>query len=65
MSEEKMDEVQGFDREQFSKFLEKATEEVRGWPAWKQAILGLPQTKSEGTLPNGTDDSSANGRGQE
>ena len=31
------------DREQFISYLEKASEVVRTWPSWKQAILGLPQ----------------------
>jgi len=48
MSEEKDRSVQLSEREQFSKFLEKTAEEVRGWPAWKQAILGAPQSTMKG-----------------
>jgi hypothetical protein len=57
MSEEKEQAAQKSEREQFSKFLEKAAEEVRGWPAWKQAILGLPQSGAKGDNAKDADDS--------
>jgi hypothetical protein len=56
MSEEQREEQQRLEREEFSRFLERTSEEVRGWPAWKQAILGLPQTRSERSLPETTSD---------
>ena len=42
----------------FSKFLEEAAEEVRSWPTWKQAILGLPQSSAKGANAKNTGDAS-------
>ena len=56
MNDEKKQAAQRSEREEFSKFLEKAAEEVRSWPAWKQAILGLPQSSAKGANAKNTGD---------
>jgi hypothetical protein len=58
MNEEKEHAVQKTEREQFSQFLERTAEEVRGWPAWKQAILGLPQSGAKSSNAKNTGDAS-------
>lgn len=58
MNEEKEHASQKTERELFSRFLEKTAEEVRGWPAWKQAILGVPQAGSKGASSKGSGDAS-------
>ncbi len=58
MNEEKDQAVQKTEREQFSKFLEKTAKEVRSWPAWKQAILGLPQSGAKGADAKSAGDAS-------
>jgi hypothetical protein len=67
MNDEKREEGKRFDPERFREFLNMASEEVRSWPAWKQAILSLrlPQTKAEGTSPKGTSESPPKRRAKE
>lgn len=44
-------------RDRFAEYLERASETVRGWPLWKQAVLGniqLIHTSSQTYRASGT-----------
>ncbi len=64
MSEQERAEVQNSDREQFSKFLKQTAEEVRGWPAWKQMILGIAEARLEAPCSKSPIDAGNNRPGQ-
>jgi hypothetical protein len=40
------------EQEQFCEHLDKATEIVRTWPAWKQGVLGVPTPSDPDTKKN-------------